>query len=74
MLCKKNETVYKSLPGQKTKYLKELEVLAQSLQLTPTNLELFIRIKGERKLESARNEISGFISCPGSSFGVHTSN
>lgn len=49
-------------------------VLAQSLQLTPTDLEPSIRIKGERKPESARNEISGLISCPSSSFGIFTNN
>lgn len=72
-LCK-NQTLCKSLPGWKTKYLKGLRVLAQSLQLMPTKLESSIRIKGERKPESARNEISSLISCPGSSFGVYTLN
>lgn len=53
--------------AQTQKYLNGLGVLAQSLQLTPTNLEPSIRRKGEREPESARNEISGLISHTGSS-------
>lgn len=67
-LCK-NQTLCKTLPGWTTKYVKGLRVWAQSLQL-----ESSIRIKGERKPESARNEISSLISCSGSSFGVYTFN
>lgn len=53
----KIKTVYKSQSGQKPKYSKGLGmgVLAQSLQLTPTDPEPSIRIKGERKPESTRN-------------------
>ena len=49
-------------------------VLAQSLQLTPTNLEPSVSIKGERKPVSAKNEISGLIFCAGSSFIIYTRN
>ena len=53
----KNRRAYKAWPGQKPKHSKGLGmgVLAQSLQLTPTDLEPSIRIKGERRPESTRN-------------------
>lgn len=76
-LCK-NQRPQKSLPGTNPKFLNGLGVglgvLAQYLQLTPTNLELSIRRNSERELESAGNEIPSLISHAGSSTGFYSNN
>lgn len=67
-LCK-NQRPYKSLTGTNSILNGQgvgLGVLARSLQLTPTNLEPSMRRKGERELESARNEIPSLIPHAGS--------
>jgi hypothetical protein len=66
------------LPGINPKFLNGLGwgwgVLAQYLQLTPTNLELAIRRNSERELESARNETPSLIPHAGSSTGFYSNN
>ena len=68
MLKSKNTQIH---AGTNPKYLNGLGESAQSLQLTPANLEPSIRRKGERESESARNEISGLISHAGSAIGFY---
>lgn len=78
LLYAKNQRPHKSLPGTNPKFLNGLGVglgvLAQYLQLTPKNLELFIRRNSERELESARNEIPSLIPHTGSSSGFYSNN